>query len=559
MISIRQAFRYAALAVLALGAASVSAEEPTRGGTLVWSIGSTPRHLNPAVQSGTATGQPGSQLFATPLRFDENWNPQPYLAREWDISEDGLTVTLKLVEGATFHDGHPITSSDVAFSIMTVKEHHPFKTMMAPVESVETPDDLTAIIKLSKPHPALLLAMSSQLLSIIPEHIYGDGQNPKTHPRNSEDVVGSGPFKFVEFKRRPAHHPRSQRELLHRGAAPTSTGSSCGSSRTRPRAPSRWRTASLMLTTFESTPREIARMKKVDHLVVTDQGYAAIGPIVWLAFNHQRAPTSDPRGAQGDRLRRRPGFHHQRPAPRCPHRGADRLPPREPVLTRRRSSPTTSTSTRPISSSTTRGTPAATTGMRFKLFVDFGWAAVRPHAEYLKPQLKKIGIDVTVRPSPDFPSWAKRVSNHEFRPHLGHGVQLGRPGDRGAPHVPEQQHQEGGHLVEHARVCQPEGRRDPGAWGKGARHREAQGVLLGTRRSCWRTSCRCTGCTRCPTTRCTTSASATRRRPSGARPRRSTRSTSGPSSRAVPSSSARRPARRADAGTVRRLRESAAR
>ena len=53
-------------------------------------------------------------------------------------------------------------------------------------------------------------------------------------------------------------------------------------------------------------------------------------------------------------------------------------------------------------------------GMRFKLFVDFGWQAVRPHAEYLKPQLKKIGIDMTVRASPDFPSWAKRVSNHEF-------------------------------------------------------------------------------------------------------------------------------------------------
>ena len=185
MSLMKQAFRYAALAALTLVASSVSAEEPTRGGTLIWSLGNTPRHLNPAVQSGIATGQPGAQLFATPLRFDENWNPQPYLAREWDISEDGLTVTLKLVEGATFHDGHPITSSDVAFSIMTVKANHPFKTMMAPVESVETPDDLTAVIKLSKPHPALLLAMSSQLLSIIPEHIYGDGQDPKRHPRNS--------------------------------------------------------------------------------------------------------------------------------------------------------------------------------------------------------------------------------------------------------------------------------------------------------------------------------------------------------------------------------------
>ena len=45
-----------------------------------------------------------------------------------------------------------------------------------------------------------MLAMSGQLMSIIPEHIYGDGQDPKTHPRNNENVVGSGPFKLVEYK-----------------------------------------------------------------------------------------------------------------------------------------------------------------------------------------------------------------------------------------------------------------------------------------------------------------------------------------------------------------------
>ena len=66
--------------------------------------------------------------------------------------------------------------------------------MFAPVVSVETPDEHTAILKLSSPHPALMLAMSSQLMAIIPEHVYGDGQDPKTHPQNSENVVGSGPL-----------------------------------------------------------------------------------------------------------------------------------------------------------------------------------------------------------------------------------------------------------------------------------------------------------------------------------------------------------------------------
>ena len=70
--------------------------------------------------------------------------------------------------------------------------------MFAPVVSVETPDEHTpAILKLSSPQPALMLAMSSQLMAIIPEHVYGDGQDPKTHPQNSENVVGSGPFKLT--------------------------------------------------------------------------------------------------------------------------------------------------------------------------------------------------------------------------------------------------------------------------------------------------------------------------------------------------------------------------
>ena len=172
-----------------------TAQEPKKGGTLTMAIQQTPRHLNPAVQSGTATGQPGTQLFASLLRYDDGWTPQPYLAESWKVSDDGLSVTVNLVKGATFHDGEPITSEDVAFSIDTVKANHPFKSMFAPVESVETPDANTAIIKLSKPHPALLLAMSSQLLSIIPKHVYGDGQDPKKHPQNSENVVGSGPFK----------------------------------------------------------------------------------------------------------------------------------------------------------------------------------------------------------------------------------------------------------------------------------------------------------------------------------------------------------------------------
>ena len=181
------------------GCVSLPVGVPRRGGKLViCSASGHPRHFNPAVVSGDATALPGAQIFASPLRFDEKWQPQPYLVRSWEISKDGLSVTLRLVEGATFHDGRPITSDDVAFSVLAVKTYHPFQSMLAPVERVDTPDPHTAVIRLVRPHPAILLAMSPALLPILPRHVYGDGQDLKTHPANLAPV-GSGPFKLVKY------------------------------------------------------------------------------------------------------------------------------------------------------------------------------------------------------------------------------------------------------------------------------------------------------------------------------------------------------------------------
>ena len=394
------------------GVLSVQAGSHKKGGTLIMSVGATPRHLTPAVQSGIDTGAPGAQLFATPLRFDENWNPQPYLAESWSISDDGLSVTLNLVKGATFHDGKPITSKDVAFSIKTIKAHHPFKTMFGAVKRVDTPDSHTAVIRLSKPHPALLLALSSQLGAVIPEHIYGDGQDPKTHPRNSENVVGSGPFKLVEFV-------RDQHIILERNENFFLEGKPYLDKIVMriikdPSARSLGReNGEIHLSAFESTPQDILHSKGIAHLTATDKGYAAIGPITWLAFNTKSKPTSDVRVRQAIayavdrnflinavmRGTTKPAYTGIHPDSIFHEPNVERydldINKANQILD-------------------DAGYSKNSDGIRFPLNIDYGWPSAKPMAEYMKPQLKKIGIDVTVRTSAGFPAWAKTVSNWEF-------------------------------------------------------------------------------------------------------------------------------------------------
>src|SRR5215510_1862394 len=138
----RKMFTLALVTGLLLAATSVPASAQARGGTLKVSY-PEPTHLNPAIVSGTPTGIPGVQIFAGLVLHDDKFQPQPYLAERWTISPDARTYTFYL-RNATFHDGKPITSEDVKFSIETVKANHPFgPAMHRSFEAFETADPRT--------------------------------------------------------------------------------------------------------------------------------------------------------------------------------------------------------------------------------------------------------------------------------------------------------------------------------------------------------------------------------------------------------------------------------
>jgi peptide/nickel transport system substrate-binding protein len=394
---------------------SAMAEEGKKGGTLVIGSTQTPRHLNGAVQSGIATALPSTQLFASPLRFDDKWNPQPYLAESWKFAEDGKSLTLNLRKDALFHDGKPVTSADVAFTVMAIKANHPFQTMMGPVEKVDTPDPYTAIIRMSVPHPAIVLAMSPALCPILPKHVYGDGQDLKNHPRNGEGLIGSGPFRLVEFK-------PSQRVVMERfdkfflpgkpyldkiivNIIPDSASLMLGLER-----------GDIQMLPFASVPTDLKRLAADPKIALTPRGYEGIGPINWLAFNLAKKPLSDlaVRKAIATSIDKNfitkvlmGGFATVDDGPivpSSPFAVTDLV--RYPVDLKKAADMLDAA-----------GYRAGANGERFKLSIDYlpGTDDQQKNvAEYIRGQLKKVGVAVEVRASADFPSWARRMATHDF-------------------------------------------------------------------------------------------------------------------------------------------------
>lgn len=79
--------------------------------------------------------------------------PQPALAESWDVSGDGLTVTLHLRPGVLFHDGTPFTSDNVKASLTDYADpthSGQLARTAALISEVDTSDPATAVLHLDR-------------------------------------------------------------------------------------------------------------------------------------------------------------------------------------------------------------------------------------------------------------------------------------------------------------------------------------------------------------------------------------------------------------------------
>ncbi|MDJ0814985.1 MAG: peptide ABC transporter substrate-binding protein [Desulfobacterales bacterium] len=113
------------------------------------------------------------------------------------VSKDGLTITYKLKKGVKWSDGQPFTSADVKFTweaLVNPKNLVKSRSGYELIESVETPDDYTAVVKYREYYAPYL----TRFAPVLPKHILGKLENMNDAPYNRMPV-GTGPFKVTEW------------------------------------------------------------------------------------------------------------------------------------------------------------------------------------------------------------------------------------------------------------------------------------------------------------------------------------------------------------------------
>ena len=88
------------------------AEGPLEGGTLTVAFGEEPVSLDPAFATDRTSANVAGNLFDPLVRLGPELQPEPALAREWRVSEDGLTVTFLLRPEARWSNGEPVVAAD---------------------------------------------------------------------------------------------------------------------------------------------------------------------------------------------------------------------------------------------------------------------------------------------------------------------------------------------------------------------------------------------------------------------------------------------------------------
>ncbi|HEX5724328.1 MAG TPA: ABC transporter substrate-binding protein, partial [Longimicrobiaceae bacterium] len=179
-----------------------AAGTPVRGGTATVGVLGDFQSFNPVTNTHTTSNDVINYMLFTPIvQYDERLGVRPYLAESWELSDS--SVTFRLRDDVKWHDGRPVTAEDVKFTFDLAKNPETASLIgsafVSLVESATVVDPRTVRFDFSAPHTQ---ALEDFWWAPLPKHLL-EGVPPAQMaqaPFNAQPV-GSGPFRFVEWRR----------------------------------------------------------------------------------------------------------------------------------------------------------------------------------------------------------------------------------------------------------------------------------------------------------------------------------------------------------------------
>ena len=150
--------------------------------------------LDPHVGKQTVAITVTGNIFDTLVKYDSEMNIVPNIAESWEVLSD-TSVKFNIRKGIKFHDGSELTAKDVKYSIERILDHVEVSYILDFVSDVEIEDDYTVIVNTSEPFGPILAHFAYPAAAIVPmDVVEADPEGFALNP------VGSGPYKFVEWK-----------------------------------------------------------------------------------------------------------------------------------------------------------------------------------------------------------------------------------------------------------------------------------------------------------------------------------------------------------------------
>ena len=268
------------------------------GGRLVVAADSEPSNLNPAIIASNGVFFVASKVIE-PLAEAGYSGLEPRLATGWQAAADGRSISFSLRPGVKWHDGQDFSSADVAFSALEVwkKLQNLGRAVFRDLEAVETPDGLTAVLRFSAPTPPSLIRNAlPALTSVLPKHLFA-GTDIMKNPANLQ-LVGTGPFRHVEYKRGEYHLLRRNPSYWGKGQ-PGLDEILFRTLPDRAAAANALEAGDIQLAAFSAVPlSDLARIGKVSGLKVYTSGYEALTYQLTVEINHRTPVLADVRVRQ---------------------------------------------------------------------------------------------------------------------------------------------------------------------------------------------------------------------------------------------------------------------